>query len=220
VLIAVTAPDQKRHRQSAFIVEHPKAGISIGKLEDKLGINCSSTAEFVFEDCIIPRENLLGQLGKGLNVALATLDGGRIGIAAQAIGIAQACLEQSVAYSKQRTQFGQPICRFQAIQQKLADIKANIEAARLLMHRAAWLKQHGRPFTTDAAMAKLFASEMASRAANHAVQIFGGYGYCKDYPVERYLRDAKITEIYEGTSEIHRMVIGRSLVADPQRAPG
>ncbi len=217
VLIAVTAPEQKKRRQSAFIVEHPWPGLSIGKLGDKLGINSSSTAEYVFENCVVPKQNLLGELGKGLNVALATLDGGRIGIAAQALGIARACLDSSIEYSKQREQFGQPICNFQAIQHKLCDMKVGIEAARLLMHRAGWLKQNRKNYTTEAAMAKLFASEMSSRAANHAVQVFGGYGYCKDYPVERYLRDAKITELYEGTSEIHRLVIGRSLQTDPGR---
>ena len=217
VLIAVTAPEQKKRRQSAFIVEHPWPGLSIGKLEDKLGIKSSSTAEYVFENCVVPKENLLGELGKGLNVALATLDGGRIGIAAQALGIARACLDSSIEYSKQREQFGQPICNFQAIQHKLCDMKVGIEAARLLIYRAGCLKQNRKSYTTEAAMAKLFASEMSSRAANHAVQVFGGYGYCKDYPVERYLRDAKITELYEGTSEIHRLVIGRSLQTDPGR---
>ncbi|MCH8968159.1 MAG: acyl-CoA dehydrogenase family protein [Planctomycetes bacterium] len=217
VLIAVTAPTEKKRRQSAFIVEHPWPGLTIGKLEKKLGIKCSSTAEYVFEDCVIPKDNVLGEVGKGLNVALATLDGGRIGIAAQALGIAEACLEKSIEYSKQRRQFDQPICNFQAIQHKLSDMKVGIEAARNLMHRAAWLKQNGRPYTTEAAMAKLFASEMSSKAANHAVQVFGGYGYCNDYPAERYLRDSKITELYEGTSEIHRLVIARNLLKDPER---
>ncbi len=217
VLIAVTDPANQKHRQSAFVVERPRPGLSIGKLEKKLGIRCSSTAEYVFEDCVIPRDSLLGEVGKGLNVALATLDGGRIGIAAQALGIAEACLEQSSAYAKQREQFGQAISHFQAIQHKLAEMKVGIEAARLLTHRAAWLKQNRRPYNAEAAMAKLFASEMCSRAANHAVQVFGGYGYCNDYPVERYLRDAKITEIYEGTSEIHRLVIGRALLRNPER---
>jgi butyryl-CoA dehydrogenase len=191
--------------------------LSIGKLEKKLGIKCSSTAEFVFEDCVIPKENLLGEVGKGLNVALATLDGGRIGIASQALGIAEACLEESVKYSKQRVQFGQTISNFQAIQNKLSDMKVGIEAARHLIHRAAWLKQNNKPYSIEAAMAKLFASEMSSRAANHAVQVFGGYGYCNDYPPERFLRDAKITELYEGTSEIHRLVIGRELLKNPSR---
>ncbi len=217
MLIAVTAPTEKKRRQSAFIVEHPWPSLTIGKLEKKLGIRCSSTAEYVFDDCIIPKDNLLGEVGKGLNIALATLDGGRIGIAAQALGIAEACLEKSIEYSKQRRQFDQPICNFQAIQHKLSDMKVGIEAARNLMHRAAWLKQNGRPYTTEAAMAKLFASEMSSKAANHAVQVFGGYGYCNDYPAERYLRDAKITELYEGTSEIHRLVIGRNVLKNPAR---
>jgi butyryl-CoA dehydrogenase len=215
VLIAVTAPDEKRRRLSAFIVEKPWDGLSIGKLEKKLGIKCSTTAEYVFEDCVIPKDALLGEVGKGLNIALATLDGGRIGIAAQALGIAEACLEESIAYAKTREQFNRPISSFQAIQHKLSDMKVEIEASRVLIHRAAWLKEHKKPFSTEAAMAKLFASEVASRCANHAVQVFGGYGYCKDYPVERFLRDAKITEIYEGTSEIHRLVIGRNLITDP-----
>lgn len=215
VLIAVTDMPARKNRQSAFIVEKPWPGLSIGKFEEKLGIRASSTAEFVFEDCVIPKENLLGELGKGLNVALATLDGGRIGIASQALGIAEACLEESVRYSKQRVQFSQSISNFQAIQWKLADMKVGIEIARNLIHQAAWLKQQKRSYTTEAAMAKLFASEMCSKAANHAVQVFGGYGYCNDYPVERLLRDAKITEIYEGTSEIHRLVIGRNLQTNP-----
>lgn len=216
VLIAVTDPSAKRHRLSAFIVETDRPGISIGKLEKKLGINCSSTAEFVFEDCVIPVESELGEIGRGLNIALATLDGGRIGIASQALGIADACLIESVNYSKTREQFNQPIAKFEAIQHKLAEIKVGIEAARGLIERAAWLKQSEQPYSAQAAMAKLFASEMASRSANHAVQVFGGYGYCKDYPVERYLRDAKITEIYEGTSEIHRLVIARNLIRHPE----
>lgn len=217
VLIAVTDPPAKRHRLSAFIVETATPGISIGKLEKKLGINCSSTAEFVFEDGVIPFENELGEIGRGLNIALATLDGGRIGIAAQALGIARACLDASVSYAKTREQFNRPIAEFEAIQHKLAEIYVGTAAARRLIERAAWLKQNERPYSAEAAMAKLYASEMASRAANHAVQVFGGYGYCKDYPVERYLRDAKITEIYEGTSEIHRLVIGRELRRHPER---
>ncbi len=211
VLIAVTDPGEPKRRLSAFIVEKPTPGLRIGKLEKKLGIRCSSTAEFVFENCVVPKENLLGERGRGLRVALTTLDGGRIGIAAQALGIAQACLYESVKYARTRVQFGQPIGTFQAIQNKIADMTTAIEAARLLTYRAAWLKDTGRDYAQAAAMAKLFSAEAASRAANHAVQIFGGYGYCEDYPVERFLRDAKITEIYEGTSEIHRIVIARSL---------
>jgi butyryl-CoA dehydrogenase len=213
VLVAVTDPGEPKRRLSAFIVEKPTAGLRIGKLEKKLGIRCSSTAEFVFEDCVIPKENLLGERGRGLHVALTTLDGGRIGIAAQALGIAQACLHESIKYAKMRVQFGVPIGKFQAIQNKIADMATSVEAARALTYRAASIKDAGGDYTQAAAMAKLFASEACSRAANHAVQVFGGYGYCNDYPVERYLRDAKITEIYEGTSEIHRLVIARSLSA-------
>lgn len=211
VLIAVTDPNEPKRRLSAFVVEKPTKGLRIGKLEKKLGIKCSSTAEFVFEDCIVPRDALLGERGRGMRVALSTLDGGRIGIAAQALGIAQACLYESIKYARTRVQFNQPIGKFQAIQNKIADMAVGIEAARSLTYRAAWLKDTGGEFGQAAAMAKLFASEIASKAANHAVQVFGGYGYICDYPVERFLRDAKITELYEGTSEIHRLVIARGL---------
>ena len=211
VLLAVTDPDQPKRRLSAFIVENPTPGLRIAKLEKKLGIRCTSTAEFVFEDCVIPRDALLGELGRGLKVALTTLNGGRIGIAAQALGIAEACLYEATRYATTRVQFGQPIGHFQAIQNKLADMAVGIAAARTLVYRAAWLKDSDRDYVQAAAMAKLFASETCSKAANHAVQVFGGYGYCNDYPVERFLRDAKITELYEGTSEIHRLVIGRTL---------
>jgi len=211
VLIAVTDPDDPKRRLSAFIVENPTPGLRIGKLEKKLGIRCSSTAEYVFEDCAVPKGALLGERGRGFRVALTTLDGGRIGIAAQALGIAEACLYEATKYAQTRVQFNRPIGKFQAIQNKLADMAVGIEAARALTHRAAWCKDHGKPYVREAAMAKLFASEVASKCANHAVQVFGGYGYCQDYPVERFLRDAKITEIYEGTSEIHRLVIARTL---------
>jgi butyryl-CoA dehydrogenase len=211
VLIAVSDPDEPKRRLSAFIVDTARPGVRLGKLEKKLGIRCSSTAEFVFEDCVLPKDALLGERGRGLRVALVTLDGGRIGIAAQALGIAEACLYEATEYAKTRVQFGRPIGKFQAIQNKLAEMAVGIEASRALLYRAAWYKDTGRDYAQAAAMAKLFASETASKAANHAVQVFGGYGYCSDYPVERFLRDAKITEIYEGTSEIHRVVIARSL---------
>ena len=211
VLIAVTDPNEPKRRLSAFIVEKPAPGLRIGKLEKKLGIRCSSTAEFVFEDCVVPHDALLGERGRGMRVALGTLDGGRIGIAAQALGIAQACLHESIKYARTRVQFNQPIGKFQAIQNKIADMAVGIEAARALVYRAAWCKDTDREYSQAAAMAKLFASECASRAANLAVQVFGGYGYICDYPVERFLRDAKITELYEGTSEIHRLVIARGL---------
>ena len=213
VLIAVTDPDEPKRRLSAFIVDKPIAGLRIGKLEKKLGIKCSSTAEFVFEDCVVPRDTLLGERGRGMRVALTTLDGGRIGIAGQALGIAQACLYEASKYAKTRVQFNQPIARFQAIQNKIADIAVGVEASRILTYRAAWQKDTGREYGQAAAMAKLMASETASKAANHAVQVFGGYGYICDYPVERFLRDARITELYEGTSEIHRLVIARGLAS-------
>ncbi len=211
VLIAVTDPDDPKRRLSAFIVEKPRPGLTLGKLEKKLGIRGSTTAEFVFEDCVVPKDALLGERGRGMKVALTTLDGGRIGIAAQALGIAQACLYEACKYARTRVQFKQPIGKFQAIQSKIADMAVGIEAARALVYRASWLKDIGREYGQAAAMAKLFASELCSKAANHAVQVFGGYGYCTDYPVERLLRDAKITELYEGTSEIHRLVIARGL---------
>jgi alkylation response protein AidB-like acyl-CoA dehydrogenase len=217
VLIAVTDFDSQKHRLSAFIVEQPWDGLRVGKLEKKLGIKCSSTAEFVFENCLIPKENLLGEVGKGLNVALATLDGGRIGIAAQALGIAEACLHEGRKYANTREQFGRTIGNFQAIQNKIADMAVGIEAARALVYRAAWMKDRGMDYGYYSAMAKLFAAEHASKCANHCVQIFGGYGYCQDYPAERFLRDAKITELYEGTSEIHRLVISRGLQSEAEK---
>ena len=211
VLIAVTDLDDPKRRLSAFIVETDAPGFRIGKLEKKLGIRCSTTAEFVFEDCVVPPDALLGERGRGFRVALTTLDGGRIGIAAQALGIAEACLHEATEYARTRVQFNRPIGKFQAIQSKLADMAVGIEAGRALTYRAAWYKDIGKDYLQAAAMAKLYASEAASRAANHAVQVFGGYGYCNEYPVERLLRDAKITELYEGTSEIHRLVIARTL---------
>ncbi|MDR7520940.1 MAG: acyl-CoA dehydrogenase [Armatimonadota bacterium] len=197
---------------SAFIVEKTSPGLRVGKVEKKLGIRCSSTAELVFEACRVPAASLLGPRGEGGKIALATLDGGRIGIAAQALGIARACLEESAAYAQQRQQFGSPIAAFQAVRWALADMATRIEAARQLTYRAAVLRGAGQPHTREAAMAKLAASETAMFAAHKAVQLFGGYGYIQDYPVERYFRDAKITEIYEGTSEIQRLVIARHLL--------
>lgn len=213
ILFAVTESGDAKHRLSAFIIDRDMPGWRVGKVEKKMGIKASSTAELVFEDCIVPTENLLGQRGRGLRVALSTLDGGRLGVAAQAIGISQAALDAALGYSKTRQQFGRPIADFQAIQWKLADMQTSIMAARLLSRRGGWLKQNKRPFETEAAMAKLFASEMSSRVTNMALQCYGGYGYCQDYPAERYLRDAKITELYEGTSEIQRLVIARRLIA-------
>jgi butyryl-CoA dehydrogenase len=212
IVYAVTDPAKGKKGISAFVVETDSPGFIVGKLEDKLGLRSSDTASLLFEDCRVARENLLGREGEGFRIALATLDGGRIGIAAQALGIASGCLEESIAYAKERHQFGQPIADFQAIQWMIADMATEIDAARLLTHRAAWLAHENRSVTKQAAMAKLFASEAANRAAYKAVQVFGGYGYTKEYPVERFFRDARITTLYEGTSEIQRLVIARRLI--------
>lgn len=215
IVFAVTDPDDPRRRLSAFIVDRDTPGCVLGKKEKKLGIRASSTTEFIFEECAVGREQLLGECGRGFRIALTTLDGGRLGVAAQAVGLSQACLEHAAEYAKTRHQFDQPIANFQAIQWKLADMATEIQAARLLTYRGAWLKQNKRPYSGEAAIAKLYASEMSSRATNAAVQVFGGYGYINDYPVERLLRDAKITELYEGTSEIQRLVIARQALTDP-----
>jgi alkylation response protein AidB-like acyl-CoA dehydrogenase len=184
----------------------------VGKLEDKLGICASGTAELVFEDARIPAENLLGKPGQGFRQMLTTLDGGRIGIASQALGIGRAALEASIEYSKTREQFNQPISGFQATQFKLADMATQLDASELLILRAAWLEQNKKPYEKESAMAKLLASDTAMWATIEGVQIFGGYGYSKEYPVERHMRDAKITQIYEGTNEIMRLVIARNLL--------
>jgi butyryl-CoA dehydrogenase len=194
---------------SAFLVERGYKGFSVGKKEEKLGIRASSTVQIHLEDCEVPEENLLGKEGEGFKIAMDTLDGGRIGIATQAIGIGQACLDRSVKYAKTRVQFGKPIAEFQAIQWKIANMAMEIDAARLLTYRAAALREEGKPCTRESSMAKLFASEAANRAAREAVQVHGGAGYVAEYDVERLYRDAKITEIYEGTSEIQRIVISR-----------
>lgn len=212
VVFAMTDRSKGTRGISAFIVEKSMPGFSIGKVEDKLGIRASSTAELVFENCIVPKENLLGQEGRGFTVAMSTLDGGRIGIAAQAVGIARGALEETVKYTKQRVQFGSSISKFQNTQFKLADMETRICAARWLVYDAAYRKQHKLPYSKEAAMAKLFASETAMGVTVEAVQLHGGYGYTKDYPVERMMRDAKITEIYEGTSEVQRMVISANLL--------
>lgn len=197
---------------TAFIVEKGTPGFSVGKKERKFGIRGSSTVELIFENCRIPATNQLGETGRGLKLALEAIDGSRISVAAQAVGIAQAAFDDSLSYAKERQQFGQPIINFQAIQWMLADMATAIDAARLLTYRAASLKDKEMPFVKEAAMAKVFAAEAARMVTNNAIQIHGGYGYCKDYPVERYLRDAKITEIYEGTSEMQRMTIIRSFI--------
>ena len=212
IVYARTEPVPGARGISAFLVEKSFPGISVGKVEKKLGIKCSSTVEIVLADCRVPAENLLGARGRGGPIALATLDGGRIGIAAQALGIARAALEECVAYASLREQFGQPIKEFQAIQWAVADMATRIDAARLLTYRAAWLRDRGERCTAEAAMAKLVASETAMWAAHRAVQLFGGYGYIQEYPVERFFRDAKITEIYEGTSEVQRLVISRHIL--------
>jgi len=214
IVYAVTDPSSGKNGISAFLVERQTSGYVVDKIEDKLGLNSSETAALRFENCRVPRENLLGHEGEGLRIALETLDGGRIGIAAQALGIAQACLEESLSYSQERKQFGEPIANFQAIQWMLADMATEIDAARLLTYRAASLQQQGKNVTREAAMAKLFASESSNRAAYKAVQIFGGYGYIKDFPVERFFRDARVTTLYEGTSEIQRLIIARQLLRE------
>lgn len=212
VVFAMTDKSQGTKGISAFIVEKDYEGFSLGTKEKKMGIHGSSTYELVFKDCKVPKENLLGQEGKGFGIAMKTLDGGRIGIAAQALGIAQGALDKTVKYVKERKQFGRSIAQFQNTQFRLADLEARIQAARLLTYKAAWLKDQGEPFGVEAATAKLFASETASYVTNKCVQLHGGYGYSQEYEVERMMRDAKITEIYEGTSEVMRMVISGALL--------
>jgi alkylation response protein AidB-like acyl-CoA dehydrogenase len=215
VVFMMTAPEKKHKGVSAFIVETNQPGFARGKKEPKLGIRASATSEILFEDYRCPVENRLGEEGEGFKIAMTVLDAGRIGIASQALGIAEACLEASIAYSRERVAFGQPIGQFQMIQQKLADMKCRVEASRLLIYQAALAKmaslQTGQRYTLEASMAKLFASDTANYCATEAVQIHGGMGYSQELPLERYFRDAKITQIYEGTSEIQRMVIARNL---------
>ena len=207
IVFAMTDKSQGTKGISAFIVESGFPGFSIGKKEKKMGIKGSSTAELVFEDCVVPKANLLGKIGQGFRIAMATLDGGRIGVASQALGIAQGAVNEANKYVKERSQFGKRISQFQNTQFQLADMQTRVDAARLLVYRAACAKDEHEPYSHLAAMAKLFASETASDVTRRAVQLFGGYGYTRDYPVERMMRDAKITEIYEGTSEVQRMVI-------------
>jgi butyryl-CoA dehydrogenase len=213
VVVMAMTDKSKRHRGiSAFIVEKDTQGFTIGSKEKTMGMIGSDTSELVFEDCMVPRENLLGKEGMGFQIAMKALDAGRIGIAAQALGIAEAALSESIKYSKEREQFGKPIAKFQAVQWMIANMACEIEAARMLVYNAAFLKDQGKDYSSEAAMAKLYASEAARRATIKAIQIHGGYGYIKDYPVERFFRDAKVTEIYEGTSEIQRLVIASSLL--------
>ena len=201
---------------SAFVLDAEH--VRVTRDEEKLGLNSSLTNDIVVDGALVGRDRLLGEEGQGFRIAMATLDGGRVGIAAQAVGIAQAAYDVAREYAKERHAFGRPIAQFQAIQHKLADMATEIDAARLLTHRAAWLRQNGRPHTEAGAKAKLFASEMARRQTGEAIQILGGYGYTKEFPVERYYRDAKITEIYEGTSEIQRLVIAREILGEKQQS--
>jgi len=212
IIIAMTDKSKGTKGISAFIVEDDTPGFSIGKKEEKLGIKASATTELIMKDCRIPKENLLGKVGDGFKIAMKTLDGGRIGIAAQALGIAQGALDQTVAYTKERKQFKKSISAFQNTQFQLADMNTKVEASRLLVYKAAVNKAMKLPYSNEAAMAKLFASETAMEVTTKAVQLFGGYGYTREYPVERMMRDAKITEIYEGTSEVQRMVISANLL--------
>ncbi len=212
IIFAVT-DREKRHRGiSAFLVEKDTPGFSIGKIEDKMGIRGSSTAELILRDCVVPKENLLGEEGQGFKIAMATLDGGRIGVAAQALGIAEGALEETIKYVKDRKQFGRPLAKFQGLQWIIADMHVEIEAAKLLVYKAAYNKMKGLPYNKEAAMAKLFASKTAMKVTTQCVQLHGGYGYIKDYPVERMMRDAKITEIYEGTNQVQQMVIASNIL--------
>ena len=215
ILVFATIDKSLRHKGiTAFVVENDTPGFSVGKHERKLGIRASSTVELVFEDCFVPEENRLGNDGDGFKIALTAIDASRVTVGAQALGIAQAAFDKALTYAKERQQFGQPIANFQAIQWMLADMATQIDAARLLTYRAAYLQDKGLSFVKEASMAKVFAAETSSFVTNKAIQIYGGYGYVKEYPLERYLRDAKITEIYEGTSEMQRMTIARQLIRE------
>jgi butyryl-CoA dehydrogenase len=216
VIIAFFQTDKEKGSKgiSAFLIRNDTPGFALGKHENKLGIRTSSTTELVFCECRVPASNLLGKENKGLNIALATLDGGRIGIAAQAVGIAEAALEEAVKYAKERTQFGQKLAEFQSLQFMLADMAVDVEVAKTMLYRVAWMKDAKKKHTKESAMIKLFASEMSHRVCHKSLQIHGGYGYMKDYKIERLYRDQRITEIYEGTSEIQRVVIARALLSE------
>lgn len=212
IIHAMTDKSKGTRGISSFIVEADTPGFTLGKKENKMGINASDTRELIFQNCKIPAENLLGKEGMGFKIAMGALNGGRIGIAAQALGIAQRALDETVQYTQEREQFGRPIAKFQGLQWEIAEMATKVEAARNLVYKAAKTKDEGKRFSKEAAMAKYYASEIASEVANKAVQLHGGYGYIKDYPVERLMRDAKITEIYEGTTEVQKMVIAGSLL--------
>ncbi len=212
IVFASTDPSKGVKGLSAIVVPKGTPGFSIGKVEHKMGIRASQTAELIFDGCRVPKENLVGKEGQGFKIAMVGLDGARIGVASQALGIAEGALEESVSYMKERVQFGKPIAALQGLQWYISDMATRIECARWMVYRAAYLKVTGQPFTKEAAIAKLNASETASFVANKALQIHGGYGYMQDYPLERMVRDAKITEIYEGTSEIHKVVISRAVL--------
>jgi alkylation response protein AidB-like acyl-CoA dehydrogenase len=197
---------------SAFIVEQGTAGFSVGRLEEKMGLHASATGELLFEDCRVPAENMLGKQGEGWKIFLKTLDGGRISIGAMAVGLSQAALDASITYARERKQFGKPIGSFQGVAFMIADMATEVEAARAMVWRAAWLKDQGQDYSTAAAQAKLFASEVSQRVTNMGIQVHGGYGYVEEYKVERFLRDAKLTELGEGTSQIQRLVIGRQIL--------
>jgi len=214
VVFAITSPEKKTRGITAFIVEKGTPGFTFGKKEKKMGIRSSTTVELIFDNCRVPLENRLGEEDFGFKIAMMTLDGGRNGIAAQALGIAQGAFEQARDYALQRKQFGKAISDQQAIQFKLADMATKIEASRLLTYQAAWLESHGHPYGQASAMSKVFASDTAMEVTTEAVQVFGGYGFMRDYPVERMMRDAKITQIYEGTNEIQRLVIARNVLTN------
>ena len=216
LVFAVSEEDGGKPRAGVFIVEKDCPGFSVGEIEDLCGMRANPVSSLFFEDCRVPKDHILGKVGQGLKIALTALDTGRLGIAAQALGIAQAAFESAVAYARERQQFNKPLAGFQTIQNYLADMVTDVDASRLLLYRAAALKDEGKPFSAESAMAKLHCSSTARKVTDLAVQIHGGYGYSKEYDVERYFRDAKVTEIYEGTSEVQRMVIARSVLSQPK----
>ncbi|MCP3871964.1 MAG: acyl-CoA dehydrogenase [Desulfobacteraceae bacterium] len=216
LVFAVSEDANKNNIANVFIVEKDRDGFLVGEIEDLCGMRANPVSSLFFEDCWVPKKNLLGKMGQGIKIGLTALDTGRIGIAAQALGIAQAAFESSVSYAKERQQFNKPLSKFQTIQNYLADMATKIEASRLLLYKAAACKDSGKPFSAEASMAKLYCSSTAKEVTDVAVQIHGGYGYSKEYDVERYFRDAKVTQIYEGTSEVQKMVIARSILSQPK----